>query len=100
MTYTLRLFVTGRSATAMRAEQNLRSLCERELAGRYELDVIDILADPQAAENARILATPTLLKVRPGPRRIIIGDLSDTEKVLTGLDLVTNPPVSNSGPSS
>ena len=98
--YRLRLFVTGRSANSLRALHNLRILCERELKSRYELDVVDILEDPQSAEDSRILATPTLLKLWPPPKRIIIGDLSDYEKVLIGLDLPANPnePSSNTTP--
>jgi circadian clock protein KaiB len=100
MIYRLRLFVTGRSAISLRAERNLRALCERELRDRYELEVIDILDNPQAAAAARILATPTLLKLHPQPRRIIIGDLSDDEKILMGLGLVARPTVPHGGPLS
>lgn len=85
--YILRLFVSGRTPRAERAIANLRRLCEEEFAGCYELQVIDVLEDPAAAEDERILATPTLIKQLPPPLRRVIGDLSDREKVLLGLNL-------------
>lgn len=66
---------------------NLRRICEQELAGRYELEIIDVLEHPQLAEDEKILATPTLIKQLPPPLRRVIGDLSDTEKVLLGLEV-------------
>lgn len=87
MTYRLRLYITGRTSHSLRAIENLRSICERELAGAYEVEVIDVLENPRLAENEKILATPTLVKRLPEPVRKIIGDLSDTEKVLLGLDI-------------
>ncbi|HEX2164448.1 MAG TPA: circadian clock protein KaiB [Thermoanaerobaculia bacterium] len=86
-TYVLKLYVTGKSPRAERAIENLRRLCEDELAGCYELQVIDVLEHPQLAEDERILATPTLIKQLPPPLRRVIGDLSNKEKVLLGLDL-------------
>lgn len=86
-TYVLKLYVTGKSPRAERAIENLRRLCEDELAGCYELVVIDVLEHPQLAEDERILATPTLIKQLPPPLRRVIGDLSNKEKVLLGLDL-------------
>ncbi len=65
----------------------MRQICERDLEGQYEIDVIDILEHPQLAENEKIMATPTLVKKLPAPVRKIIGDLSDREKVLLGLDV-------------
>ena len=66
---------------------NLRRICEEELEGRYDLEIIDVLEQPQAAEDARILATPTLIKQLPPPLRRVIGDLSDKDKVLLGLEV-------------
>ncbi len=85
--YQLKLFITGQTPRARRAIDNISRLCEERLGGQYEMIVIDVLEDPQAAEDERIIATPTLIKIVPPPLRRIIGDLSDTEKVLLGLDL-------------
>lgn len=89
--YTLKLYVTGNTPRAERAIANLRRICEEDLGGTYEMVVIDVLKRPQLAEDEKILATPTLIKHLPPPLRRIIGDLSDTEKVLLGLDLTTLP---------
>ncbi|MBF0273181.1 MAG: circadian clock protein KaiB [Magnetococcales bacterium] len=89
--YVLKLFVTGHTPRSERAIHNLRRICERELEGRYEMVVIDILEHPQSAEDEKILATPTLIKALPLPLRRIIGDLTDKEKVLLGLDLLPLP---------
>ncbi len=83
----LRLYVTGRTPQSQRAIENLRQICESELEGRYEVQVIDVLEHPELAEREKILATPTLVKRLPQPVRKIIGDLSDREKVLVGLDI-------------
>ncbi len=83
----IKLYVTGKTPRSESAIANLRRICEEELAGRYEMIVIDILERPQLAEDEKILATPTVIKELPPPIRRIIGDLSDTEKVLIGLDL-------------
>jgi circadian clock protein KaiB len=85
--YLLRLYVSGRGGRADRAIANLRSLCERELAGRYRIEVVDVLEHPDLAEREKILATPTLIRQLPTPIRRIIGDLSDGSRVLLGLDL-------------
>jgi circadian clock protein KaiB len=85
--YVLKLYVTGSSSNSLRAIHNLENLLENELKGIYTLEVIDILKNPQLAEDEKILATPTLSRVLPEPVRRIIGDLSDREKVLVGLDL-------------
>ncbi|WP_295455906.1 circadian clock protein KaiB [uncultured Thiodictyon sp.] len=85
--YLLRLYITGRTPQGNRAIANLQRICQTELAGRYEMEVIDVIEDPQAAEDARIIATPTLIKALPPPLRRIIGDLSNKDKVLIGLDL-------------
>jgi circadian clock protein KaiB len=86
--YLLKLFVTGQTPRAELAIENLRRICEEEFQNEYELIVIDILQRPQLAEDEKILATPTVIKELPPPIRRIIGDLSDNEKVLLGLDLV------------
>jgi circadian clock protein KaiB len=86
-TYLLKLYVTGSSARTRQAIENLQRICEQELSGRYKLDIVDVLEHPQAAEDDRILATPTLIKQLPPPLRRVIGDLSDREKVLLGLEL-------------
>lgn len=86
--YVLRLFVTGSTPRSSRAIRNIRALCEERLHGRYELEVIDIYQHPEYAKPEQILVTPTLVKKLPSPLRKIIGDLSNTERVLVGLDLV------------
>jgi circadian clock protein KaiB len=90
-TYLLRLYVTGTSPRAEVAIANLRRICEQELRGQYELQIIDVLEHPQLAEDEKILATPTLIKQLPPPLRRVIGDLSDKEKVLLGLELRRDP---------
>jgi circadian clock protein KaiB len=85
--YVIKLYVTGRTPRARQAIRNLELICQKELGGRYELVVIDVLERPQLAEDEKILATPTVVKELPIPMRRIIGDLSDTERVLLGLDL-------------
>jgi circadian clock protein KaiB len=86
-TYLLKLYVTGTSPRAEVAIANLRRICEQELHGEYELEIIDVLERPQVAEDDRILATPTLIKQLPPPLRRVIGDLSDKAKVLLGLEV-------------
>lgn len=85
--YLLKLYVTGNTPRTMRAIANLQDICEKELGGNYRMMVVDVLERPQLAEDERILATPTLIKQLPPPLQRVIGDLSDTEKVLLGLDL-------------
>jgi len=85
--YILKLYITGRSPRAERAIANLKRLCKDELEGCYELEIIDVLEHPELAENDRILATPTLIKQLPPPLRRVIGDLSNRDKVLLGLDV-------------
>jgi circadian clock protein KaiB len=84
--YLLKLYVTGQTPRSQRAIANLRRICE-ELGGAYEMIVIDVLERPQLAEHEKILATPTVVKELPTPIRRVIGDLSDSERVLLGLDL-------------
>jgi circadian clock protein KaiB len=85
--FKLRLYVTGKTPKSERAIANLKEICEKELKGLYELQIIDVLERPQLAEDEKILATPTLIKDLPPPLKRIIGDLSNSEKVLLGLDL-------------
>ena len=85
--YSLKLYVTGQSASSERARRNLRRLLEEELSQPYELTIIDVLEQPQLAEADKIFATPTLIKESPPPVRRIVGDLSRTEKVRLWLDL-------------
>lgn len=87
--FVLKLYITGQTSRSQRAIANLRQICEEELGGRYEMSVIDVLERPQLAEDEKILATPTVVKELPTPMRRIIGDLSDVESVLVGLDLRT-----------
>ena len=85
--YLLRLYVAGTTQRSMSAITNIRKICEENLKGRYMLEVIDLYQQPKLAQGEQIVALPTLIKKIPPPLRRIIGDLSDTEKVLIGLDL-------------
>ncbi len=85
--YVLRLYVTGATPRSSRAIQNLKKLCEEHLEGRYDLQVIDIYQQPVLARGEQIVAAPTLVKKLPLPLRKFIGDLSDTERILLGLDI-------------
>jgi circadian clock protein KaiB len=85
--YILKLFVSGMTPNSRRAIANLRRLCEEELSDQYEVQVINVLERPQLAEDEKIMATPTLIKALPPPMRRVIGDLSNREKVILGLDL-------------
>ena len=93
--YLLKLYVTGKTPRTEKAIANLRRICEEDLHGQYELQIIDVLQNPQLAEDEKILATPTLIKRLPPPLRRVIGDLSDRDKVLLGLDVWPEAP----GPS-
>ncbi len=95
-TYLLKLYVTGTSPRAEVAIANLRRICEQELRGQYQLEIIDVLEHPQVAEDDRILATPTLIKQLPPPLRRVIGDLSDKAKVLLGLEVRRDATTSDS----
>jgi circadian clock protein KaiB len=86
--YLLRLFVTGTTPRSSRAIQNIRAICEEKLQGRYDLEVIDIYQHPEQAKPEQIVVTPTLVKSLPLPVRRLIGDLSNEERVLVGLDIV------------
>ena len=83
----LRLYVAGASARSLRALENLRQICEEHLAGQYHIQVIDLLKEPRLARGDQIVAVPTLVRKLPEPVRKIIGDLSNTDRVLVGLDL-------------
>jgi circadian clock protein KaiB len=83
----LRLYVAGHTQRSRAALANLEKICEEHLAGRYRIEVIDLLVKPQLSKGDQILAIPTLVRKLPEPMRKIIGDLSDTERVLIGLDL-------------
>jgi circadian clock protein KaiB len=84
----LRLFVSGNTPRSTRAIHNARLLCDRYLRDRYSLEVIDIYHNPRAAKEAQIIAVPTLIKLQPAPRRLLIGDLSDSAKLRQALGVV------------
>ncbi|HUN54628.1 MAG TPA: circadian clock KaiB family protein [Smithella sp.] len=83
----LRLYVAGKTSKSLTAFANLKKICEEHLAGMYSIEIIDLLENPQLAAGDQILAIPTLVRKLPEPVRKIIGDLSNTERVLVGLDL-------------
>ena len=85
--YDLRLYVAGQSPRSVRAVENLRVVCDEHLSGRYRVEVIDLLVNPSLARGDEIIAVPTLVRKLPEPIRKIIGDLSDTESVLVGLQV-------------
>jgi circadian clock protein KaiB len=85
--YLLRLYVTGTTAKSMRAIDNVRRICEQHLNGRYTLEVIDLYTHLPLARGDQIIAAPTLIKRLPAPLRKLIGDMSDEQRVLVGLDL-------------
>ena len=88
-TYNLRLYVAGQTPKSLAAIANLKRICEEHLAGRYSIEVIDLLVTPQLAAGDQIVALPTLVRHLPPPLKRIIGNLSDTERVLVGLDIRT-----------
>ena len=85
--YELRLYVAGSTPNSLAAISNLKEICDEHLAGRYRLTVVDLILDPRLARGDQILAVPTLVRKLPEPMRKIIGDLSDTGRVLVGLDI-------------
>jgi circadian clock protein KaiB len=87
--YVLRLFVTGMTLRSARAVKNLREICDEYLEGRYDLEVVDIYQQPLLAKGEQIIAAPTLIKKFPLPARRIIGDMSNRERVLIGLHLIS-----------
>ncbi len=86
-TWQLRLYIAGQTARAAAAIANLERICEERLQGRYQLEVVDLLRNPQLARGDQILAIPTLVRRLPPPIKRLIGNLADTERVLVGLDL-------------
>lgn len=90
--FDLRLYVAGQTVRSVAALANLRRICEEHLEGRYRIEVIDLLERPQLARGDQILALPTLVRKLPEPVRKLVGDLSDTERVLVGLDLRPRSP--------
>ena len=86
--YVLRLYVTGMTSRSARAVKNLRAICDEYLEGRYDLEVVDIYQQPVLVKGEQIIAAPTLIKKLPLPMRRIIGDMSNRDRVLVGLDLV------------
>ena len=89
--YVLRLYVTGMTPRSTEAFAAIKAICEERLRGRYELEVIDIYQHPQLAIDEQIIAVPTLVKMLPAPLRRLVGNLSDVERVLLGLDLRRKP---------
>ncbi|MET0790849.1 MAG: circadian clock KaiB family protein [Polyangiaceae bacterium] len=85
--YELRLYIAGTTAASSRSVENLRAICEEHLKGRYELLVVDVFQQPTLAKDEQIIAVPTLIKKLPAPLRRIVGDLSNEQRVLVGLDL-------------
>jgi circadian clock protein KaiB len=83
----LRLYVAGQTAKSLQAFSNLKRICEEHLGGRYQIEVVDLMKNPELAKGDQIFALPTLVRKLPEPVRKIIGDLSNTERVLVGLDL-------------
>ncbi|WP_373481072.1 circadian clock KaiB family protein [Geminocystis sp.] len=90
--YLLRLYITGNSLNSQRAIANLLKLCKEELNNQYKVEIIDVLEEPHRAEREKILVTPTLIKQLPPPLQRIIGDLSNKERVIYGLDLIAKNP--------
>jgi circadian clock protein KaiB len=85
--YILKLYVAGRSPRSVNAIANIKKLCEEKLQGRYVLEVIDLYQQPQLAQGEQIIAVPTLIRKLPSPLRRVIGDMSNAERVLVGLDI-------------
>lgn len=95
--YVLRLYIAGTTPHSARALSNIRRICEQHLAGRYELEVVDILQHPVLAAGEQIIAAPTLIRELPLPLRRFIGDMSETERILVGLDIVAAHGASRDG---
>jgi len=94
--WVLKLYVAGQTSKSITAFANLKILCEKHLKGKYSIEVIDLLEDPQLAKGDQILAVPTLVRKLPQPLKKIIGDLSNTERVLVGLDIKPAQPIVSS----
>ena len=88
MNYLLKLYINGNTPNSMRALENIKKICKEDLQEQYEIMVIDITKTPELAEEDKIIATPTLVKALPSPLRKIIGDLSNKDKVIFGLDIM------------
>ena len=86
--YILKLYVAGMTARSTRAVENVRTFCEKHLEGRYDLQVIDVYQQPELARTEQLIAAPTLIKKLPAPLRRLIGDMSNEERILVGLDLI------------
>ncbi len=86
--YTLRLYIIGNTALSSKAIQNIQKMCRERLAGRYELEVIDIFQQPHLASQAQIIAAPTLVRQLPLPLRKLVGDMADEKRLLIGLDIL------------
>jgi circadian clock protein KaiB len=85
--YLLKLYITGTTPKSIKAVMNIKKICEEHLKGRYDLEVVDIYQQPVLAKGEQIIAAPTLIRKLPLPLRKLIGDMSDTERILVGLDL-------------
>jgi circadian clock protein KaiB len=85
--YILRLYVTGLTPRSVAAIENIKQICEEHLQGRYDLEIIDIYQHTEQAQDAQLIVAPTLIKELPAPLRRFVGDLSETEKILVGLEL-------------
>jgi len=85
--FEFKLYIAGKTRRSNSAISNIRQICDTDLHGNFRLTIIDVLENPEAAEHRKILATPTLIKESPPPARYLIGDLSNREKVLTGLEI-------------
>lgn len=88
--FVLKLFISGQTASSMRAVENLRRICKEKLSGYYDIEIIDVLESPELAEANYIVATPTLVKELPQPMRQLLGDMSDEENVLLGLNIYSS----------
>jgi len=87
----LRLYVAGQTTRSLRAVENIKRICQENLDNRYTLEVVDLYQQPQLAQDEQIVAVPALIKRLPHPLRMVIGDMSNTERVLVGLDLLPRP---------
>jgi circadian clock protein KaiB len=97
--YVLKLYVTGMTPRAQEAIRNIQRICEEELKGRYDLEVIDIYQQPELAKKEQILAAPTLIRKLPLPLRKLVGDMSNKEKVIAGLEVTTGEATETEGRS-
>lgn len=99
MKYILKLYITGNTPRSQRAIANILRICQEELSEQYQVEIVDVLEQPEMAEQEKILVTPTLIKQLPPPIQRIIGDMSNTDTLLLGLNLVPNQDPRNSSPS-